>query len=123
MDEPNEIKQPKPGDFRIVEIGRHYDLPVFAVKKGEGLVWSEWDLQVPFVRGSIDPDERIQATEGVTHESLLEMQIADLRHKKKLLPSRETSMAITKLQEALMWLRERSRRRNKEGTLGTYKET
>lgn len=114
--------QPEPGDFRTLEIGRHYDLPVFSVKKGEGLAYSGWDLQVPFVRGSKDPAERIQQTEGVTHESLLEMQIADLQHKSKLLPSRETSIAITKLQEALMWLRERSRRRQREGTLGTYKE-
>jgi hypothetical protein len=37
-------------------------------------------------------------------------------------PCRENAMAITKLDEALMWMRERTRRRNKIGIEGTSKE-
>lgn len=113
---------PAPGDFEIEDIGRVYNLPAFTVEKEKGLVSAGWDLKIAFVRGSKDPEEKIHEFEGITHESLIEMQIADLRHKSKLVPSRETAIAITKLQEALMWLRQRQRRREKEGTKGTYKE-
>lgn len=122
MSEQKEEPKPQPGDFKIEDLGRVYNLPTFKVKDGEGLVPADWNLKIAFVRGSKDPEEKIHGTEGIVHESLLEMQIKDLQHKERLVPSDETKEAIKKLREALMWIRARSRRREEEGTKGTYKE-
>lgn len=47
--------------------------------------------------------------DGITHEQLLGMMIYDLNLKNKEVPSRETSIAITKLEEALHRLQDRQR--------------
>jgi len=39
-----------------------------------------------------------------------------------MVPSRESSIAITKLEEARMWMEERTRNRVKAGVQGTYKK-
>lgn len=46
--------------------------------------------------------------------------IADLQYKSSLVPSRETALAITKLQEALFWIEERQRDREARNVQGTY---
>jgi hypothetical protein len=47
--------------------------------------------------------------------------VTHLENLNKVLPSRETSLAITKLQECVMWLNERQRVRSAQNVLGTYK--
>ena len=50
------------------------------------------------------------------------MMIHDLKFKSSIVPSRESSIVITKLQEALMWLRQRQIDRVKRDVEGTYKK-
>ncbi len=64
----------------------------------------------------------IPKVDGITHEQLLGLMIKDLTYKNQLVPSRETSIAITKLTEALLWLEERQRNRESSNTYGTYKQ-
>jgi len=59
-------------------------------------------------------------SEGTVHEAILSMIIHDLQYKNGLVPSKETACAITKLQEALMWLEERQRDREIRNVQGTY---
>ena len=54
-------------------------------------------------------------------EDVLPALIVHLKQVGDVLPSRETSLAITKLQEAQMWLMERRRAREAQGVSGTYK--
>jgi len=58
---------------------------------------------------------------GVFNEDLIAMVICRLEHfQKSEFACRENAIAITKLEESLMWLRKRTMNRNKRGVLGTY---
>lgn len=58
---------------------------------------------------------------GTTNEEILAMLIDRLTFQSKLLPNRETSIAITHLQDAENWLLRRSRERAARGVEGTNK--
>jgi len=93
-----------------------YELPTYHLKEGVGLVKEESTLQkglLMFVSGNI-PQQGI-VTEGLLSaliDHLESINVGDLRN-------RETSVAITKLQEALFWIEERKRDRAKRGVSGT----
>ena len=53
-------------------------------------------------------------------DSVISALIQYLKNLAAVLPSRETSLAITKLEECNMWLLERKRARHAQGVLGTY---
>jgi hypothetical protein len=57
--------------------------------------------------------------DGTTNEEVLRALIDRLQFLSKLLPSRETSIAITKCEEALMWLDKRSAERRARRVEGT----
>jgi len=78
--------------------------------------------QITFVRGSKDKDDQIPNVDGIVHEQLLGMMIHDLQYKNKLVPSRETSLSITKLEEALHWMQARQNNRDEREVSGTYKQ-
>lgn len=73
---------------------------------------------IPFVEETTETEPQ----EGIVIESLLDMLIEDLRFKSKEVPSRETSIAITKLEEAALWLNARTNNRIKNGTHGTNEQ-
>lgn len=117
--------------FDIIEEGTKYSLPVYDVVEGKGIVKVEdtgeendpFQTQIiNFVRGSKLGDEEVDKKRGTLHEHLLSMMIHDLKFKSNLVPSRESSIVVTKLEEALMWLRERQIDRVKREVEGTYKK-
>lgn len=58
---------------------------------------------------------------GVMNEDLIAMVICRLEHfNQSEFRCRENSMAITKLEEALLWLRKRTMGREKRGVEGTH---
>lgn len=58
---------------------------------------------------------------GVANEDLISMIICRLEHfNQSEYRCRENSMAITKLEEALLWLRKRTMGREKRGVEGTH---
>lgn len=106
--------------FNTVEQGTHYELPIYKVVDGQGIVETGEIHPLKFVRGSKLKDEEVEKREGTLHEHLLSCMIEDLKYKSSLVPSRETDIVITKLQEAQHWLEERTLARNAAGVLGTY---
>lgn len=110
-----------PGEFVIEEEGTHYKVPAFEVVDGKGIECVGFN-SIYFVRGSKLAEEEVEKRIGTVHESLVEMMIHDLKFKSQLVPSRESSIAITKLEEALLWMKRRQENRAKAGTQGTYKE-
>ena len=64
----------------------------------------------------------VTVNDGTTNEEVLEVLIDRLTYLSEKLPSRETSIAITKLQEALMWLNKRTQDRLKRGVEGTHQK-
>lgn len=56
---------------------------------------------------------------GTTNEELLKVLINRLQYLNTVLPSRENSIVITKLEESLMWLNKRAMDREARGVLGT----
>lgn len=58
---------------------------------------------------------------GVCNEDLIAMVICRLEHfQRSEFSSRDNAMAITKLEEALLWLRKRTMGREKRGVEGTH---
>lgn len=55
---------------------------------------------------------------GVKNEEIIDLLCVRLRDLNKKFPCRENSLAITKLEEANMWLRERTRLRAEQGVEG-----
>ena len=109
-------------DFEIKEEGTWYSLPVYEVVDGKGIQVVEGaQVDLTFVRGSKLKDEEVPKREGTLHEHLLGAMIHDLKYKNSLVPSREGSIVITKLEEAQQWLLKRQIERKKQNVEGTYK--
>ena len=58
--------------------------------------------------------------DGTTLEEILKVSIARLQELNSRFGCRENSVAITKMQEALMWLEERTKDRIKRGVEGKH---
>lgn len=58
---------------------------------------------------------------GTTLEEMLRVSIERLTDLNEIFSCRENALAITKMQEALMWLNERTRERKQRGVEGTHK--
>ena len=60
--------------------------------------------------------------DGTTNEEVLAMLLNRLRFLNAKMPCRENSIAITKMEEALLWLNERTAERTRRGVEGTSAE-
>lgn len=109
-------------DFKVVEQGTHYQLPCYVVEDGKGIVRTENVVDLNFVRGSKLKGEDVEKREGTLHEHLLSAMIYDLQFKNSLVPSREGALIITKLQEAIGWMRQRQVDRTSRNVVGTYQK-
>lgn len=72
-------------------------------------------LRVKFQTGGTATTEK----NGVFIEDLLIVAYAKLNEYNKDLPSRENSLALTKIEEAIMWLANRKAEREARGVYGT----
>lgn len=106
--------------FEIKEEGTFYVLPTYDVEDGKGIVETDEGLELRFVRGSKSGQQDVERRRGTLHEHLLSVMIHDLKYKQSLVPSRETAIVITNLEQALHWLRARQIDRAKREVLGTY---
>lgn len=96
---------------KVLKEGVSYSLAIYEVDKG--LKDTGKNQQITFVS---------KDHEGVCHEGILVAMIEDLKYKNSLVPSKETAMSITNLQQALLWMEEREYQRSKRGVLGTDKK-
>ena len=118
----NTIKIDLKDSFWIKEEGHSYQVPTYEVVEGKGLQENYSILNIRFVRGSKLGSDNVEPKKGTLHEHLIAMMIYDLKFKNNLVPSKETSMVITKLEEALMWQQRRSIDRAKREVQETYKK-
>ena len=108
---------------RIVETvisGATYKIPTYKVSN-EGIEDGA-GIEIVFCKGNKE-DETVLRQEGVFTETLIQtakqyleaVNVGDMA-------TRETSMVITKLDEALMWIAKRSEDRKLRGVQGTYQK-
>lgn len=97
-----------------------YEIPTFKVSNG-GIEDGE-GTTIKLCRGNKD-NESTPRQEGVFTETLLEVCRTYLNSVNTgELASRETALAITKIDEALMWLNKRAEDRKIRGVQGSYKK-
>lgn len=114
-----------------------YNVPVYTVVEGEGIKLVKdyfagfdkdskpsTDLYVQMLRGSkLNEENKQEKYDGVLVEQLLAVCIDHLKSVNvDELASRETSIAITKLEEAGLWLLKRELDRKRANVLGTYQK-
>lgn len=105
--------------FKVLEVGTRYELPLFTVE--QGLIETDKNLEIPFVRGSKLAEDKVEKVDGIVHEQLLGMALQDLEYKNFLVPSPWTELAISGIKIALQALESRQAEREKNNTLNTYK--
>ena len=100
--------------------GATYKIPTYLVTN-EGIADGA-GIEVVFCKGNKE-DETVLRQEGIFPETLIQLV---KEHLEKMnvgpLSSRETSMTITKLDEALMWQNKRNEDRKLREVQGTYKK-
>lgn len=89
--------------------GHYYELDAFEGGQPQRLQFIEKDVAMNTIK------------DGTTNEEVLAMLIDRLHHLQAKLPSRETALAITKCDEALLWLLKRTADRKSRGVEGTSK--
>lgn len=112
MENPRNIKTHIPKSTYIV--------PTFQVTN-EGIIDGD-SFELQFCKGNKE-DETIPRQMGFFTESLLEVCAQYLRENNVgELSNREGAVAITKIEEAIMWLNKRKEDRTIRGVLGTYQK-
>lgn len=98
----------------LVEENYQYNAPHnFAVENKEGKML----CNIHFQEGPI----KDCGINGVCNEDLINMVVCRLQHfQESEFKCRENALAITKLEEALLWLRARTMAREKRGVEGTH---
>ena len=71
-------------------------------------------------RGEGQVQELVTLSDGTTNEEILEVLINRMNYLQNKFPCRENALAITKLDEALMWLNKRTADRVKRNVEGNH---
>ena len=101
----------------ILTPGHKYELANFEQPATTGQV-------LQFIEKEPDPhggDVPITVNDGTTNEEVLKVLINRMQHLNAKLPNRETSIAITHCEDALLRLEKRTSDRTARGVEGTYK--
>lgn len=112
------MKNPK--QIETIIEGATYNVPTFKVTN-EGIQDGD-GINIVFCKGNKE-DETVLRQEGVFTETLIQTAKQYLESVNVgVMATRETSMVITKLDEALMWINKRAEDRKLRGVQGTYKQ-
>lgn len=99
--------------MKIIREGHKYSLENF-----EGRVKEQ---EIQFIEKiKTDNNELETVFDGTTNEEVLKVLLNRMNYLNSKFPCRENSLAITKLQEALMWLEERTKDREDRGVEGKH---
>jgi hypothetical protein len=98
--------------MKVITPGHKYELENFELSGAPG-------QKIQFIQKEGEPLKTVN--DGTTNEEVLAMLIDRCRFLANKLPSRETSIAITKMEEALMWFNKRTAERKARGVEGTHK--
>ena len=114
-------------DFEVVEDGATYIVPIYkATSEGLKEVMDTGKKDDPFQNQIINfvraENNLNSANVGTLHEHLLKVMIYDLKIKNQHVRSRETYIAITKMEEAYNVLLQRQIDRTDREVIGTTEE-
>lgn len=112
MKNPKSIKSIKPGAI--------YEIPTYTVTD-DGIIDGD-PLYVNFCKGNKEDSSYFRQT-GIFTETLIQVAkeyLEEVNHGE--LATRETAMAITKLDEALLWIGKRAEDRKSRNVQGTYQK-
>ena len=100
--------------MKVLTKGHKYELSNFESK--------EESQVIQFIEKAkdIEVDELLTINDGTTNEEVLEMLIDRMKYLFDKFPSKETACAITRCEEALMWLEKRTQDRIKRGVEGKH---
>lgn len=102
--------------MKVLTEGHLYELDMF-----ESATDDKGNQRVQFIEKvpvSSDSTELETKNNGTTNEEVLEMLINRMQYLQGKFPCRENAVAITKLDEALMWLEKRTKDRIKRNVEG-----
>lgn len=102
--------------MNIITEGHLYVLENFENKAAEGQR-IQFIQKTPAHPGS---SELETVADGTTNEELLAVLIDRMSYLQAKFPCRENALVITKLEESLMWLNERTRKRQARGVEGKH---
>ena len=105
--------------MKVLIPGHRYELANFENKEASGQIL-QFIQKEPSAATSTEPGTLITISDGTTNEELLEVLINRMQHLQEKFPCRENAIAITKLDEALLWLEKRTRDRQKRGVEGKH---
>jgi hypothetical protein len=111
----------KSKDFKTVREGSTYELPLYEVIAGQGLVKTNESIIIPYVRGAKDSEGIVKQT-GVIAETVIGMQLNHLEYAYSQVPSEQTAKVIEHLKESLVLLSQRTKQRTEAGVVDTYKQ-
>lgn len=104
--------------MKVLTPGHKYELFNFGKHDENGQTIQFYETQP--VRGSLT--ETVIISDGTTNEEVLAMLIDRLAFVGDLVPCRETALAKTRVEEALMWLNKRTADRKSRGVEGTHQK-
>ena len=108
--------------MKVITEGHKYELENFENKNNPGQI-------IQFIEKSTDPSgigmggdgvTLFTMNDGTTNEDLLAVLIDRMNYLQKKFPCRENAIAITNLEQALMWLEKRTRDRKARGVKGKH---
>jgi len=118
-----ELKTNKNKKMKVLREGHRYELENFEKKDElQNQVIQFIEKEVSTLKNESDPTfsatQLVTVNDGTTNEEVIEVLIDRLNYLNGKFPCRENSLAITKLEEALMWLNKRTADRLKRGVEG-----
>jgi hypothetical protein len=112
--EINKKRKTKHKQMKILVEGHKYELSNFENKEEQGQAL-QFIQKEPITEGST---ELKTIADGTTNEELIEMLLNRMNYLQSKFPCRENAIAITKLNEALLWLNKRTSDRIKRNVEG-----
>ena len=100
--------------MKVLVEGHKYELSNFENKNEQGQTL-QFIQKEPITEGST---ELKTVSDGTTNEELIEMLLDRMNYLQSKFPCRENAIAITKLDEALLWLNKRTADRMKRNVEG-----
>jgi hypothetical protein len=112
--EINKKRKTKHKQMKVLVEGHKYELSNFENKEEQGQAL-QFIQKEPITEGST---ELKTIADGTTNEELIEMLLNRMNYLQSKFPCRENAIAITKLDEALLWLNKRTSDRIKRNVEG-----
>jgi hypothetical protein len=100
--------------MKVLTEGHRYELVNFDDPESKGQI-IQFIEKKPASEGS---SELVLVNDGTTNEELMRVLINRIQFLNAKFPSRENSISITKIEEALMWQEKRTRDRQSRGVEG-----